>query len=54
VGGVWVDVWMGVATWVVVGWSYGWMCVGGWWLGGRIGGCVRKWVDVWMDVSVGG
>jgi len=32
--------------------------LGGWWFGGRIEGCVFRWVfgwvDVWMDVSVGG
>ena len=52
--------------WVEVG--SGWMLVGGWWLCGCVGGLFVAgricgwicryvgggWVDVWMDVSLGG
>jgi len=38
-----------VGRWVVIGWMYGRVSVGGWWLGGCMDGCVGKWeVVVWM------
>ena len=40
--GCWLDVWIEVGRWVVVGWMCRWMCVGERWLGGCVDGCVGR------------